>query len=1277
MNIQKDSIHRFLKKLGMTAGILIITAAVLSGVMRSLTPWASQYKGQVEEHLSTLIGKPVTIKTLRTGWYWLQPVLKLQQVTINTQSKDALQVEKLFIGIDLFKSLWHWKIEPGVLYVEDTDLVLTEESNKGWNLKGISDPNNDQDLTPQTSHQAIAWLAQQERLILRNVSIHFHFRDGSLIPVNQLNLSIVNHSGYYKLKGDAHLEQINKTAVQFLGDLRFDPYHLESTTGHLYASLSHVIPAQWQNLFPNSLARLEGGKGDIAVWVDFKDGAVSLVQSKLNFKRLAWQLLHEKKSQLIQSLSGNLAWKPTAQGWSLSADHVLLRVGTYKWPENQLSVLYDKRQNSYQLYAKNILLESLFSLAVDFPDSLSPLIDAKVHGSLTDTQISIKDQQLQSLLMRFDQLGWNGKKPIPKVENLSGVLNWQPEEGRLELDSEQTRITADGFPSQNLDLLNTAVDWKTLSNGLRISIDRFVLTKPDLILTAEGAIDDVSKESLGHIRLDAAFSGKHLEQWIALIPKKYLKPKLNLWLKKDIKQITDGTGKLSLNGMAKDFPFDNNNGVFSITGHFKGVDLFITQKWQLITDLEAYLRVKSRNLDVDVVNANLSGVPVHQMNLRIDDIGKDKETLLVFGTVQAAMDKMLDFVMASPLKKKLATLNMLKIKGDAALNLHVEAPLYPENDDVLVKGDLSFKNNEVLVQHRVGSIPLEDVSGDLSFTDQGITQSALVATAFGYPLNISLQSVQKPRPYTTIMVDGECTVESLAKRFNSPIFALIKGMFAFKADFKLTEDPNDFDSLHITTPLKGVAVKLPAPLGKSHQVDVTLDVNLDFNPTKAIRLRANYGNRLSTDLYFDEVKGAFDLQSGQIKLGGGHAINQKKPGVDVVGNLEDFDLHQWSTVMNQLSEGKNSSYLLPRLRVIDVKLGKLSFLKQNFDQMTVRAKLLPNKDWNFDVEQKNITGSITYHAPSHLLSGYIKRLQLPALSSKKGSSGADSVQYRPSQIPNLNLRVDNLSLGKILVGNLTLKTKSSSDRWLIEYCRIDSPIYQVNLNGEWTQRANKNRTQLNVTMNLKNLAQSLELWNITPAVDAGKGVIMFKGGWNNSIYNFSLASLNGLMYLKLKNGIITHLSPETEEKLGLGKLLSILSLQTIPRRLQLDFSDLSHDGYSFDVFNGNFTIKQGVMNTQDSYLDGPVAYASMKGDLDLVSRIYDVDLSISPHITASLPIVATIAGGPIAGIAAWVANKIITKSMQKITAYTYKISGPWSQPVVQQLTIVKKKIKKK
>ncbi|MGL6036869.1 MAG: YhdP family protein, partial [Legionella sp.] len=341
------------------------------------------------------------------------------------------------------------------------------------------------------------------------------------------------------------------------------------------------------------------------------------------------------------------------------------------------------------------------------------------------------------------------------------------------------------------------------------------------------------------------------------------------------------------------------------------------------------------------------------------------------------------------------------------------------------------------------------------------------------------------------------------------------------------------------------------------------------------------------------------------------------------------------------------------------------------DSLVINGKALANNGWSVHIAQKKVAADLSYYPKQNRLDGFISYLHLAALGNEPVTSS-----LTPGQIPNLNLRIDDLSVGDIKIGNVTLKSHSSVDKWTIDYCRVESPVYQGAISGDWTQKEGSNFSRLEAKIHSSNLAESLERWHISPVVHAGTGDMEIQGSWRGRLYDFSLANLDGSMALKLNNGRITDLSKETEEKLGLGKLLSILSLQTIPRRLKLDFSDLSHQGYSFDVFKGSFDIKKGVMNTQDSYIDGPVAYASMKGTLDLKHQLYDLNLRISPHITASLPVVATIAGGPIAGLAAWVANKIISQSMQKIIAYSYKVSGPWSQPVVQQISIVRQITKK-
>ena len=73
------SISPILKKIGRFAAFLIISAALCSSLVRSLTPWVKQYKKEVEYHLTQRLGKPVTIRTMETGWYWFFPVLKLDK----------------------------------------------------------------------------------------------------------------------------------------------------------------------------------------------------------------------------------------------------------------------------------------------------------------------------------------------------------------------------------------------------------------------------------------------------------------------------------------------------------------------------------------------------------------------------------------------------------------------------------------------------------------------------------------------------------------------------------------------------------------------------------------------------------------------------------------------------------------------------------------------------------------------------------------------------------------------------------------------------------------------------------------------------------------------------------------------------------------------------------------------------------------------------------------------------------------------------------------------
>jgi uncharacterized protein YhdP len=65
---------------------------------------------------------------------------------------------------------------------------------------------------------------------------------------------------------------------------------------------------------------------------------------------------------------------------------------------------------------------------------------------------------------------------------------------------------------------------------------------------------------------------------------------------------------------------------------------------------------------------------------------------------------------------------------------------------------------------------------------------------------------------------------------------------------------------------------------------------------------------------------------------------------------------------------------------------------------------------------------------------------------------------------------------------------------------------------------------------------------------------------------------------------------------GVGRLLGILSLQSLPRRITLDFRDVFSEGFAFDAIGGQFAVARGVMATSDLQIQGPSAKVLMSGN---------------------------------------------------------------------------------
>ncbi|MCX7117182.1 MAG: YhdP family protein [Legionellales bacterium] len=1264
---------RCLKKSGMPIAVVLLSFAIIFGVFRALTPWAKQYKGDVEQHLSRLIGQPVVISSMETSWYWFWPVIKLTQVSVLDGPRHGLTFAQLMVGIDLMSSLWHWHLQPGILYIDDVHVTL-RQVDQGWSMDGLRQDKQESVLVTEDYLPVLGWLLNQEKIILKHVSLLVHLKDGTLLPVSALNLVMVNHSGRYRVKGEAHLAQTMDTQFKVLADLSLNPNELSQVSGHAYASVRRFLPQQWQFFFKDMPYQVNGGKGDAQVWLDLKKGQATALQTKFDFKRIAWNTAGSTKDQWIQSIKANVAWALTKEGWSLSADHILLRAGNFQWPENALVIQHQKED--YLLYVKALMLEPLKNLGVEWPQSMQPSIKktSYLEGGLFDTQVVIKKGEIDQFLSRFVALGWRGLGDYPDVTNLSGVVSWRPDRGHLALDGENTTLLLKGLPPVTFEQVNADVRWMGLGNAREVTMDRLILRHPDLVLGAHGVFDGAP----AHLQLSAEFSANEGTQWLRYLPNGLLKPKLENWIKHDIKRVDHAIGQLTINGNLADFPFDKRPGDFHLVTQLSGMDLYFHKDWPPLTHLDLLLTVDHRNMDIQVLHASLLEIEATQANLSLNDMGLGHETLLLHGQVDIPAIRLKNYVLATPLRKLFATLKKLGVKGIIGLDLNLDVPLYPERNDVLAQGTITLKDDQLTFRHVLQTVTLDHVCGPLRFDEEGARLSTLTAELQGEPITMEIQSFLKPHAYTSIQVAGDTTIDKLRDIWEMPVLSLMKGPLKLKSILTFTADPDALDHIKLTTSLKGVDIDLPEPFGKKAEDKAPLSVTFDFNPEKAARLRINYDERLSSDLRFVTREHHLVLDQGVFQVGEGHLLWKNQPGLQLVGSLKTFDMKPWRKLWSHWSTDLSTPSMLNQIDGMDLKFDEVILFGASYPHVGFSAKKSEKNDWSFHVDQQDILADLGYQPETHTLSGHFKRLYLP----KPKASSPSSLRLKPTDLPNFDLTLDDVKLkapkssagpkDEMDVGQVALKSISTEDHLHLEDFKITTAGYQVVMTGDWSQKDGKDATTLTADVHVTNLAESLKFWHISPVIDSHQGNLQFKGSWPGALNDVSLAKITGSVYVMFQNGIITHLSRETEEKLGLGKLFSILSLQTIPRRLKLDFSDLSNAGYSFDILKGNFTLTRGVMTTNDSYIDGPVAYASMKGDLDVVKRLYDVTLHVSPHITASLPIVATIAGGPIAGMATWVASKIINQGMQQMTGYTYQVTGPWLEPEVHQVTIYRK-----
>jgi uncharacterized protein YhdP len=422
-------------------------------------------------------------------------------------------------------------------------------------------------------------------------------------------------------------------------------------------------------------------------------------------------------------------------------------------------------------------------------------------------------------------------------------------------------------------------------------------------------------------------------------------------------------------------------------------------------------------------------------------------------------------------------------------------------------------------------------------------------------------------------------------------------------------------------------------------------------------------------LHFKQATKDWQLTQGHIQSKVAEFKPRLVPNILLLsGQLSQLDMLAWHSLLKNIPVSAISSALMPKVDLWVKQLTLGSFNCPNTKLMLNQQQ--PSKDWLARINGPHLKGQLLVPAQStQPLALDITRLQL-VKSNRSLATNAAQLPYtfQPLLQRPLNLSIEHITSPSWHIDKLTTQILPIQQGYQLLDLQVQVANTRLFSSAKLALQDKLPQIDWQGHLQTDNFGLFMQKIGWPSSIEQGKGTIGFNLNYAGPWSNIDYATIFGDLAIKLKSGFIKGVNP------GLGKILNILNLDTIQRRLQFDFSDLTQEGLAFDWLKGIIKIKQGILQTENLFIYSPTAHLEYKGLANLADQSIRGHLSVIPNISGSLPLAATIASGnPALGAVVWLVDKVIGKSLQNIMRYDYSLSGSWDNPIVddQQIEPIK------
>ncbi|MEZ5578714.1 MAG: DUF3971 domain-containing protein [Candidatus Competibacteraceae bacterium] len=470
-----------------------------------------------------------------------------------------------------------------------------------------------------------------------------------------------------------------------------------------------------------------------------------------------------------------------------------------------------------------------------------------------------------------------------------------PERGQLETDSRRVRVDTAGL--LRLPLTSTACTGRSSGNdmdGLRLDSTSLEMANSDFNGRFWGS---VTLPDRGEPVLDLRGHYQDVrigrEQARRYLPVTVIPPAGVAWLDQALVGGRVVAGDLLLRGPPAHFPFDRDEGLFETRFRIEDAVVNYAPGWPRLEGLRGSVTFRNRGMRIEMEPGagRLLDAKIENLAVWIDDL--EKVVAQAKGRIDGPGASLWRGLRESPIGQELGDdLPDLRIAGRNTVEFELAVPA--DSRPSHARGRIDLSDNSVALPSR--TLEFSRLKGEVAFTETDLKAEDVRALLRGEPVRIDLNLAGgEGRRELRGQLRGRIGLRTLTGA-PAAVDAYLEGKSLWQAVLAVPIGRRDRRNeaspftLTLNSDLRGMAIRLPVPLGKAASEARPLAMTLHPIEHDALELALEYGTGVRAALELSGYPQNLRFERGELRVNAGAAKLPDAPGLAIVADLPRWRL---------------------------------------------------------------------------------------------------------------------------------------------------------------------------------------------------------------------------------------------------------------------------------------------------------------------------------------------------------------------------------------------------